>query len=368
MKSPDCFDTKEPCGCGGNIINCGCATANPCPGPRGPQGIPGPIGPRGPQGPVGPQGETGPAGPTGATGATGATGPQGPQGPAGPTGATGATGPAGTAATIEIGTVTTGAPGTPASVTNTGTDTDAIFNFVIPQGPAGATGATGPQGPAGPTGATGATGATGPQGPQGPQGPAGPTGSTGATGATGPAGTAATITVGTVTAGAPGTPPSVTNSGTENAAVFDFVLPTGTQAVASYGDFYALMPPDNADTVEAGEDVDFPNAGPAAGGVTAANDSTFTVTNAGTYLVAFQVGVTQAGQLVLAINGTEAPATVVGRNGGSDQIVGMSLQTLASGDTISVRNPAANAAALTITSTAGGTNAVSAHLLIIQIA
>lgn len=51
---------------------------------------------------------------------------------------------------------------------------------------------------------------------------AGPTGATGPQGATGPAGSAATITVGTVTVG---TPPAVVNSGTSSAAVLDFTLP-----------------------------------------------------------------------------------------------------------------------------------------------
>lgn len=188
------------------------------------------------------------------------------------------------------------------------------------------------------------------------------------TGATGPAGTAATIAVGTVEAGEPGSAPTVTNVGTPTAAVFNFVLPTGTQAAASYGDFYALMPDDNADTVAPGTDVDFPNAGPTAGGVTATDDATFTVANAGTYLVTFQVSVTEPGQLVLAVNGTEVPTTVAGRGGGTDQIVGLSLQTLTAGDTISVRNPAANTTALTITPSAGGTGPVSAHLVIVQIA
>ncbi len=63
--------------------------------------------------------------------------------------------------TISIGTVTTGEPGTPASVTNSGTNTNAVLNFVIPRGNTGA------QGPAGPQGEIG------PQGPVGPQGPPG---------------------------------------------------------------------------------------------------------------------------------------------------------------------------------------------------
>ncbi len=46
-------------------------------------------------------------------------------------------------------------------------------------------------------------------------------------GTPGAPGAAATITVGTVTIGPPGTAPSVTNSGTSEAAVFDFVFPIG---------------------------------------------------------------------------------------------------------------------------------------------
>lgn len=165
-------------------------------GLKGDKGDKGDTGDTGPQGPAGPTGETGPAGPTGetgngiqsavlnadytltlrftdgtsyttptpirgATGATGATGPQGPQGedgvagPTGPKGDTGDTGPAGSAATIAVGTVTSGA--TP-SITNSGTSSAAVFDFVLPKGDKGDTGAAGETGP------------TGPQGPTGPDG------------------------------------------------------------------------------------------------------------------------------------------------------------------------------------------------------
>lgn len=139
-------------------------------------------------------------------------------------------------ATIAIGTVTTSSYDTSVAVTNSGTEKDAVFNFVIPagapglqgeqgetgpQGPTGATGATGPagpEGPAGPQGIQGPQGDTGPQGPQGdigltgpagpqgeqgpagpqgPQGETGPQGLTGATGPQGPAGSNATVTAGT---------------------------------------------------------------------------------------------------------------------------------------------------------------------------
>ena len=121
-------------------------------GPTGPQGIPGPNGATGPTGPLGVTGATGPTGPAGATGptgpagATGPTGPAGATGPTGPAGATGPTGPTGpsgdngedgAAATLRVGTVTTGDAGTDASVTNSGTTRDAVFDFVIPRGDTG---------------------------------------------------------------------------------------------------------------------------------------------------------------------------------------------------------------------------------------
>lgn len=49
----------------------------------------------------------------------------------------------GAAATIAVGTVTTGLPTDPASVTNVGTSSEAIFDFTIPKGNTGDTGATG---------------------------------------------------------------------------------------------------------------------------------------------------------------------------------------------------------------------------------
>ncbi|MEF2911666.1 MAG: hypothetical protein U0O09_05585, partial [Phascolarctobacterium sp.] len=54
----------------------------------------------------------------------------------------GVKGDAGTAATITIGSVTTGEPGTNASVTNSGTSTNAILNFTIPRGNPGSGGGT----------------------------------------------------------------------------------------------------------------------------------------------------------------------------------------------------------------------------------
>ena len=134
------------------------------------------------------------------SGATGITGPAG---------ADGAPGQDGAAATIQVGEVTTGEAGTDATVTNSGNSTNAVLDFAIPKGEKGDKGDQGDPG------------ATGEQGPEGPQGPQGDPGADGADGA------AATVTVGEVTTLEAGEEATVTNSGTENAAVLDFAIPKG---------------------------------------------------------------------------------------------------------------------------------------------
>lgn len=67
--------------------------------------------------------------------------PQGLQGCFGATDLQGISGPAGAAASICIGSVTTGEPGSQAAVINSGTQQDAILNFVIPRGDTGTGGA-----------------------------------------------------------------------------------------------------------------------------------------------------------------------------------------------------------------------------------
>lgn len=91
-------------------------------GPKGEKGETGATGPAGAQGVQGVQGEVGPKGDTGATGPQGLPGEQGPQGEAGES------------ATITIGTVTVGESVNDAKVTNVGTSSNAVLNFVIPRG------------------------------------------------------------------------------------------------------------------------------------------------------------------------------------------------------------------------------------------
>lgn len=162
-------------------------------GPQGVAGATGASGATGPAGPVGATGPQGPQGIPGSTGATGPQGLagfvwKGTYSPAdsyaandavayngssyvslvdgnagntpgatgvtqwsllaarGDNGATGATGPAGAngaAASVQIGTVTTGAAGSNAQVQNSGTSNAAVLNFTIPKGADGAAGAPG---------------------------------------------------------------------------------------------------------------------------------------------------------------------------------------------------------------------------------
>ncbi|MFC7064243.1 collagen-like protein [Halobacillus seohaensis] len=220
-----------------------------------------------------------------------------------------------------------------------------------PQGPAGPQGEQGVAGPAGPQGEQGVAGPAGPQGEQGVAGPAGPQGEQGVAGPAGPQGEQGV-------AGPQG------EQGEQG--------PAG--GLLAFADFYALMPPDNAATVAAGGDVDFPEDGPSSSGgeISRAGADTFNLADIGIYQVFFQVSVTEAGQLVLTLDsggGTvELAYTVVGRATGTSQLVGMALvETTVINSILTVRNPAANSTALTITPLAGGAVPVSAHLVITRI-
>ena len=137
----------------------------------------------------------------------------------------------------------------------------------------------------------------------------------------------------------------------------------------SFADFYALMPSDNADPIAPGADVAFPQNGAILNtDIGRVDDSSFLLNVAGIYLVQFQASVAEEGQLVLALDDVELPYTVVGRSATSSQIVGIALVAVeTAGSTLSVRNPAANVGSLTLTPDAGGTQPVSAHLVITRL-
>jgi hypothetical protein len=134
---------------------------------------------------------------------------------------------------------------------------------------------------------------------------------------------------------------------------------------ASFADFFALMPPDNAVPVFPGAAVAFPSDGPTTASIYRVGASTFVLGEIGTYEVQFAVSVTEAGQLVLVLNGVESPTTTVGRATGTSQIVGVSLvTTTTAGTLLEVRNPVSASSPVTITPLAGGANPSSAHLVI----
>jgi Collagen triple helix repeat (20 copies) len=188
----------------------------------------------------------------------------------------------------------------------------------------------------GPRGHRGAAGATGPAGPQGASGVAGATGPAGQQGATGDMGLQG---------------------------------PPGAAATSSFAEFYALMPPDNQTTVATGANVSFPEDGPTSGTtITRTNATSFNLAAVGTYLVSFNLPVTEAGQLVITLNGVALAYTVTGRASGTTQMFGQSLvQTTVVNSSLTIENPAGNPSALTITPNAGGDQPVAATLVVQQL-
>lgn len=238
----------------------------------------------------------------------GPTGPTGPMGPMGPQGVQGYQGPQG-----PIGP--TGPQGIP--------------------GPDGAIGPTGPQGVPGAVGATGAIGSTGPQGPQGVAGatgavgPTGPQGATGATGAVGPTG------------------------------------PAG--GISEYASFYALAPNDNPTAIAQNTAVEFPNTTASTTGITRLTNSTFNLADTGTYLIMFKVNTNTAGQLGIAVNGAVQPSATFGNAADDGIIEGKTIITTTAANTVlSILNPIATA--VTVTPSAGGTEATVSDLTIIKLA
>lgn len=212
-----------------------------------------------------------------------------------------------------------------------------------PPGLAGLQRAIGPRGRVGPAGAQGEPGDPGPAGAQGDPGEPGPTGAQGDPG----------------DPGDPGEPGPAGEQGIQ--------VPPG--GVLAFADFYAIMPPDNSATVAPGTVVEFPQDGPNSGtGITRTGPSSFNLTDIGFYQVLFQVSVDEAGQLILTLNGADLANTVVGRATGTSQIVEMAIvETTSVNSILTVRNPAGNSTALTITPLAGGTRPVSAHLVITRL-
>lgn len=136
-----------------------------------------------------------------------------------------------------------------------------------------------------------------------------------------------------------------------------------------FGEFYALMPSNNPGVIFPGNPVEFPNLGPTNGnGIIAVSNNTFQLLSIGTYRISWVVTVNEPGQLAVQVNGFVIGSTVSGRAAGSSQIVGDQLiVTTSANSTIRIINHPGNSTALTISPNAGGTQPVSASLVITRI-
>jgi hypothetical protein len=141
----------------------------------------------------------------------------------------------------------------------------------------------------------------------------------------------------------------------------------GAPGILDYADFFALQGTDNG-TIFGGSAINFPNNGSISTGIVRTGPSTFQLSTIGTYLVQFQVGVVQGAQLQLALNGSPLSETVVGRATGTTQIIGASLvTTLTPNSILQVINPLSNIAINLEAQGVAGTQFLSAHLVIIRI-
>lgn len=136
----------------------------------------------------------------------------------------------------------------------------------------------------------------------------------------------------------------------------------------AYSEFFALMPGDNSATIAAGAAINFPQDGLTDGVIVRSSSNQFKLPDVGTYLVDWQVSISEAAQLVITLNGVELPNTVVGRATGSSQLVGHTvINTTLTNSILTISNASGNPTALTVTTIAGGTHPVSANLMITRL-
>jgi hypothetical protein len=145
----------------------------------------------------------------------------------------------------------------------------------------------------------------------------------------------------------------------------------GAPGILDFSDFYSLQGgafSDNSPPVAAGGAVVFANDGSSNGTITRTGPSSFNLPAIGTYLVLFQVDVTAAAQLQLRLNSGLILNSVVGRATGSSQITGISLVTTTTANSVlEVINPPGNSTTIAVPPNDGGTQPISAHLVILRI-
>jgi hypothetical protein len=132
------------------------------------------------------------------------------------------------------------------------------------------------------------------------------------------------------------------------------------------------MPNDNSGNILPGENINFPLDGPIIGTdisrFSPFSPYDFSISTVGYYQILFQVNISEAGQLVVVLNGNEIAYTIVGKSNLMSQIVGMCIIYVDQPSILNIRNPINSLSSLEITPNVGGSNPVSAHLLITRLA
>ncbi len=318
-------------------------------GVQGLRGVRGDVGARGPAGAVGAEGTTGATGVTGVAGAAGIDGSNGVNGDAGADGTDGTNAGPG-ADGVD------GAPGIDGTDgTNGAAGVDGIDGIDGTNGDPGTDGADGTNGAAGLDGTNGDPGVDGTDGTNGDPGVDGTDGTNGDPGTDGTNGDPGADG----TDGAQGPQGDPGTDGAQGAP--------GPAGFFEYAEFYARMPGDNAATVAIGADMVFPQNGPSQGSIVRASPTAFTLASIGTYRVSFGASISEAGQLQLTLNNVGVAYGVFGRATGTGLITGEAfITTTTVNSVITVRNTS-SASALTVTPLAGGTEPVTAYLILQQV-
>ncbi len=142
----------------------------------------------------------------------------------------------------------------------------------------------------------------------------------------------------------------------------------GAPGILDFADFYALQGGAFNDNPSIGVNVpvNFPRNGSTTGTITRTGPSSFNIPTIGTYLVLFQIDINAAAQFVLRLNGGLVPDSEVGRATGSSQLTGISLVTTSTINTVlDLINTSAGA--VFVPNNDGGTQPITAHLVIIRI-
>lgn len=217
-------------------------------------------------------------------------------------------------------------------------------------GPTGSTGSTGANGVTGPTGPTGADGATGPIGPTGatgangitgPTGPIGATGADGADGATGPTGS-------TGATGADGATGPTGPTG-----------PTGTSEISSAMSALNITASTISVTTD-GTNIPLPVQPYVNGFTVNATNTEFTATQAGTYLISYDIKMTSGLPMSsrVTLNGAPLPNSINTSSTSTNEYSVTFMQTLAAGDVLSLQLYGVNAPVTLQTGTGASLNII----------